>query len=214
MLRCVTRKLSAALRGKYCSGYAAPLFVAVHTMAEKARKGELFDEFADDLLAERGVRPLIIVGASKVDDALVEILRRFLLPKISKANGQDELLDGARPLGTFSARIKTCRRLGLIDETLYCALERLRSVRNLCAHSIWFDASKSPARDHLAELSKHVTNRRSYKLTKERYFNNSLLQPIEEWQCLLLTLCVLLEAIREKVKSTRGSKVALRIAAK
>jgi len=183
-------------------------------MVPKSRTSELFDAFAEDLLAERSTRPLVIVGASKVDHLLFEMLRAFLLPKISKSDSQDELLEGDTPLATFSARIKMCRRLGLIDETLYRALERLRKVRNLSAHSISFDDAKAPLRDHLVELKREIASRRSYRLTKERYFDPEPLSPIEEWQCLLLTLCVLLESIREKVTPISGDKIALRIAAR
>jgi hypothetical protein len=157
---------------------------------------------------------LIIVGAAKADDLLLEVLRAFLLPKIAKAKDQDELLEGDTPLATFSARIKICRRLGLLDETLYLALERLRALRNLSAHSVSFNERKSPVRDHLGEFRKHIAARGSYRLTKERYFNVEPLEAIEEWQCLLLTLCVLLEAILQKVERTSGNESALNIAAK
>jgi len=183
-------------------------------MERMPKNSELFDSFAEDLLAERSARPLLIVGASKVDHLLFKILLAFLLPKIAKSKDQDELLEGDTPLSTFSARIKICRRLGLIDETLYLALERLRAVRNLSAHAVSFDHAKSPAREHLAELRRQVSSRRSYRLTKERYFNNEPLQPMEELQRLLLTLCVLLEAIRETVKPPSGNKSALSIAAR
>ena len=86
---------------------------------------DLFDTFAEDLLSEQAARPLIIIGASKVDHLLLEVLRRFLLPKIGKVKEPDELLEGDTPLATFSARIKMCRRLGLIDETLYLTLDAL-----------------------------------------------------------------------------------------
>lgn len=181
---------------------------------QKSKTSELFDAFADDLLAERSARPLLIVGASKVDHLLFEILRVFFLPKIAKGKEQDELLEGDTPLGTFSARIKLCRRLGLIDGTLYLALERLRILRNYSAHSISFDDTKSPVREHLAELRRQIATRSSYRLTKDRYFDSAALHGIEELQCLLLTLCVLLEAIREKVEPTSGNKSALRISAR
>lgn len=174
----------------------------------------VFDLFAEDLLAERNARPLVIIGASKVDDLLFEVLRSFLLPKIAKAKDRDELLEGDRPLATFSARIKICRRLGLIDETFYGTLDRLRDLRNLSAHSVSFDASKSPVRDHIAELRKSVAGRNSYRLTRRRYFDAAALQPIEEIQCLLLTICVLLEAIRGKIRRTSGNRTTSMIAAK
>jgi len=173
---------------------------------------DLFDSFADDLLAERAARPLIIIGASKIDNLLFEILSRHLLPKRGKAKEQDELLEGDKPLATFSARIKIAYRLGLIDETLYLALEQLRALRNPSAHSIAFDIANSPTREHLAALRTSVATRKSFRLTRERYFDHTTLNTTEELQCLLLTLCVLLEAIREKTSTTRGSKLALSIA--
>lgn len=175
---------------------------------------ESFDLFADDLMAERSVRPLVIVGASKVDHLLSEMLRIFLLPKIAKPREPDELLDGDAPLATFSARIRICRRLGLVDETLYLALQRLRALRNVSAHSLTFDSGKSPVREHLTELRKYIAGRRSYRWTKQRYFEESDFQFIDELQCLLLTFCVLLEAMRTKVARTSGSKRALSIAVK
>ncbi len=109
-------------------------------MAQKAKTSVLFDAFAEDLRAERSARPLVIIGASRIDDLLGEMLRRFLLPKTAKV---DDLLDGDTPWANFSARIKVCRRLGFIDESLYLAIDQLRKLRNLCAHSISFDYSRS-----------------------------------------------------------------------
>jgi hypothetical protein len=182
--------------------------------ARKTEARELFDAFAEDLLAERSERPLLIVAAAKVDDLLLEVLRAFLLPQISNEKRSDELLEQDAPLGTFSARIKMCRRLGLIDPTLYSALERLRILRNLSAHSIAFDAATAPVRDHLSVFTANIAARSSYNLTRQRYFGGSSLKPIEECQCLLLTLCVLLESIHEKVKRTAGNTRTLVIAAK
>ena len=173
---------------------------------------DVFDAFAEDLMVERSMRPLVIVGASKVEHLLYEILSTYLLPKLAKASDQDELLEGDRPLSTLSARIKLCRRLGLIDESLCLALERLRALRNLSAHSIAFDVAKSPVREHFTELKKQLIGRQSFRLTKERYFDPTPGKPIDELQCILLTLCVLLEAIREKTTTTKGNKSALEIA--
>jgi hypothetical protein len=181
---------------------------------DRKSRADVFDAFAEELLGEWSTRPLIIVGASKVDNLLSEILSQYLLPKTAKAKDQDELLEGDSPLGTFSARIKVCFRLGLIDETLYRGLEQLRALRNWSAHSIVFDIAKSPARDHLGELSKTVASRQSYGLTRARYFDAQPLNKTEELQCLLLTLCVLLEAIREKISTTRGSKMGRSIASR
>lgn len=126
-------------------------------MARNFQLRHVFDAFAEDLLAERSERPLLIVAAAKIDDLLVEILRAFLLPKTAKEKDADELLEQDGPLGTFSARIKLCRRLGLIDGSLYTALERLRILRNLSAHSVEFDAATSPVKDHLAVFKANIT---------------------------------------------------------
>jgi hypothetical protein len=175
---------------------------------------ELFDYFAEDLLTERTVRPLVIIGASKVDALLLEVLRGFLLPKSSGPKDNDELLErDPGPLGTFSSRIKMCRRLGLIDPTFHSALEKLRSLRNASAHLVLFDDTKSPVREHFAEFKKSMTSRKSYSLIKERYFQNAPLSRIEEWQCLLLTVCALLEAVREQIRQTLGDKKSMRISA-
>ena len=171
-----------------------------------------FDTFAEDLLGERAPRPLIIIGSSKVDDLLLQILTQHLLPKRTKLKDQDELLEGDRPLATFSARIKLTYRLGLIDDTLCVALEQLRNLRNQSAHSVAFDIVKSPAREHLTTLRKSIIYRQSYHLTRDRYFDDAHLTRIEELQCLLLTLCVLLEAIRMKISRTRVSKQSIKIA--
>lgn len=183
-------------------------------MKNSASNINKFDVFADDLLAERNARPLVIVGASKVDDLLYGILKHYLLEKTANNNNQDELLEGDKPLGTFSARIKMCYRLGLIDKTLYDTLDKLRTLRNCSAHEIEFDIAKSPVREYLAELRKRIAPRQSYLRTKERYFGAIDFNLTEELQCFLLTLCVLLEAIQMHVTKTVGNAKALRIAAK
>lgn len=179
-------------------------------MADSAQ----FDVFADELLDERSERPLVIVGASKIDDLLFDILKAFLLPKRAKPKEDDELIAGDKPLATFSAKIKACYRLALIDDTLCQALEKLRAMRNLSAHSIAFDLSKSPLRDHFSEFRKNVMHRKSFDLTKQRYFQKTALNGVEELQCLLLTVCVLLEAVRERTVTTIGNPETLLIASR
>jgi DNA-binding MltR family transcriptional regulator len=173
-----------------------------------------FDVFADDLLAERAARPIVIIGASKIDDLLVEILRKYLLPKNAKEKEADELLENDAPLSTFSSRIKMCRRLGLIDRSTCAVLEKLRKLRNLSAHEIKFDHTVSPVREHVSEFRTLIVGRSSYTLTRTRYFESTTLKVIEELQCALLTLCVLLEAIRDSTSTTTGVKKTLSISAR
>ena len=194
--------------------FSASLELKIDMADGKIKISQLFDDFAEDLLAERSARPLIIIGAAKIEQLLFEMLNTFLLPKRIRGKEQDELLIGDTPLATFSARIKICHRLGLIDEKLCGTLELLRKIRNQCAHSVSFDHAKSPVREHLAQFKRHVDGRGSYQLTKQRYFDNADLQGIEELQCLLLTICVLLEAIQQNMKRTSGHKRALGVSAR
>ena len=152
---------------------------------------------------------MIIIGASKVDALLHEILAAYLLPKRAKANEPDELLEGDRPLGTFSSRIKMCYRLAIVDESLYLILETLRSIRNAGAHSIAFDEGKSPIREHISRLRTLLEPRSSYKWSRERYFADQSLGKAEGIQCLLLTICVLLEGIRKKTTRTKANKTTM-----
>jgi hypothetical protein len=170
-----------------------------------------FDAFVDDLLAERAARPIVIIGASKIDDLLLEILRQYLLPKNAKGKEADELLENDAPLGTFSSRIKICRRLGLIDVNTCAVLDKLRRLRNLSAHEVKFDHTLPPVREHVTEFRALIMTRSSYTLTRTRYFDSSPLKLVEELQCALLTLCVLLEAIRDSTVTTAGIKKTLLI---
>lgn len=186
--------------------------ISKHQQAANVTLESLFDSFAEDILQEESPRPLLIVGAAKADDLLLETLRAYLLPKVAKDKQPDELLEADTPLSTFSSRIKMCRRLGLIDETLVLVLEKLRTLRNLSAHSLSFDHTKSPVRERVLDLHKQLANRESYRLTRKRYFDSEQLDSIQQCQCLLLTICVLLELIRKKVKRTVGNKTTRSIA--
>lgn len=168
-----------------------------------------FDEFAEIIQVERGVRPLFIVGSSRIDRLLFEILSSYLLPKAAKNNDDDELLEGEKC--PFSVRIKMCFRLGLIDQTLYKDLERLRKIRNKCAHVVEFSHTESPAKDLLSDLRRNVAARDSYALVKRRYFGGSQLNAVEEYQCILITLCALLQAVKSATITTTGNDKTLSI---
>lgn len=175
---------------------------------------KLFDSFVEDLLGEKNARPIIIVGASRIDDLLYRILSNYFLPKSSKKSVQDELLEGDNPLGTFSSRIKAVYRLGIIDVELFKVLERIRAIRNKSAHSIEFKINKSPIREHVSELKKMVLNRKSYERTSERYFKDIDFNEIKELQCIMITVCVLLEAISATIDTTAGCSETLDISKK
>lgn len=168
-----------------------------------------FDLFVEDYLMEKSERLMVIVCASKVDDLLLMILTKRLLPKIS--GQKDDLLEGAQPLATFSSRIKISYRLGIIDKTLFDLLEQLRAIRNKSAHNVSFNIQKSPFRDHVNNLKKGLNTRKTYALTKERYFQNQFENSSKELQCLLLTLCVILQAIEQKINTLLAIEDTIKI---
>lgn len=172
---------------------------------------EEFDLFVEDLLGEKMARPLIIVGASKIDELLKSILLKYLIEKPSK---DEDLLEGDRPLSTFSSRMKLSYRLGLIDKDFLFLLEQLRALRNKSAHGVGFNIEKPPLKDFLQNIKKGLSTRESYRLTKERFFKNIPESKVSEIQCLLITMCVILQSIFEKVNRTSGSIEAIKISKK
>lgn len=173
-----------------------------------------FDNFADDFLCESLPRTIVIVGASKIDDLLSQILCKYLLPKTAKKNDQDELLEGDRPLATFSSRIKIIYRLGLIDKSLYDILEIIRNIRNSSAHKLSFDIKKSPLREYITNLYNKILKRKSFKLTKERYFAGEFSYPNDEIKCIFLTVCVLLESVYANIEKVKTNIKSMKITSK
>lgn len=169
----------------------------------KEPKALEFDEFAEELLVETQQRALVILACAKIDAQLFALLDAFLLPKATKKSDGDELLDGDNPLSTFSSRIKICRRLGLIDDRLADELDKFRAIRNQAAHWISFTVEEPPLRDQFRNLRSLVEPRRSYKLTISRFFNTPALSELDSLKAVLLTLSVLLEAVKRKVVRVR-----------
>ena len=165
----------------------------------KEPKSLTFDQFADELLAERQPRALVILASAQIDTQLRNVIEGFLWPKPGKPKGADELFDGDSPLSTFSSRIKVALRLGIIDERLADALDKLRDVRNQAAHWISFGVAESPLRDQLKHLRALITGRRSYRLTVAKFFNSEPLNDLESLQAVLLTLSVLLGSIHTRM---------------
>lgn len=166
-------------------------------MAKKIE--ELFDDFTEDFLSEKTSRIIIIVGSSKIDELLANILRNSLLPKLAKNNDQDELLEGDSPISTLSSRIKMTYRLGIIDVSFYNVLDKIRKIRNIGAHQLSFNINTSPLKEHVLDLFKLLDKRKSFELTQKRFFIDGFAAPIEKLKCSLLSVCVLLQVITEKV---------------
>ena len=86
------------------------------------------------LLAEESDRGTVILTVSILDIALENLLFSYLLPPL---NNQDKLFNGAySPLGSFSAKVEMCYRLGLLLTSDIKQLQLLNNIRNDFAHRI------------------------------------------------------------------------------
>lgn len=114
-----------------------------------------FIAFMDEFVAETD-RAAVVLGAAKVDSMLRNLLDRFLLPH---PGSEDDLLEGDAPLATFSARIRLCQRLGLIDTQFAKLLHVFRKLRNDFAHDVAHSSLKQgTARDRVLALAQPFAN--------------------------------------------------------
>ena len=126
-----------------------------------------FDEFVNQFKEEND-RAAVILGASKIDYLLYQIINHFLIANCSK---NDELLDGDSPLSTFSSRINMVFRLGIIDGQFSKALHLIRKIRNDFAHEL--NSSKLdtiPHRDRIRELKAMFIESDLFNEIKQSYF--------------------------------------------
>lgn len=91
-----------------------------------------YEEFISEFKTETD-RAAVILGTSKIDFLLGQLISNILLPFPGK---EDDLLDEKRerPLSTLSARISICHRLGVIDSQFVKSLHTVRKIRNDFAH--------------------------------------------------------------------------------
>ncbi len=94
---------------------------------------ETFNKHYNSISAESD-RGAVILSVSILDSILEDTLKKFFLDSPTK---NDELFDGAySPLSSFSAKIETCHRLGLIRENIKKQLKLLKKIRNDFAHRL------------------------------------------------------------------------------
>lgn len=94
-------------------------------------------------IKEESDRGCVLVAAAFLDEALELLLRSKMSkdPSIVKAS-IEPLFTGIGPLKSFWAKTELCRVFRLIPEYEYADLTRIRSLRNLFAHS-YVDATFS-----------------------------------------------------------------------
>jgi hypothetical protein len=129
-------------------------------------------------------RAAVILGAAKLDALLYQILDRYMLPSLSST---DELLDGDAPLSTFSSRINTCYRLGLLSPEFAKALHMIRKIRNAFAHEIsGCTLDTGPQGDRVRSLLLPLRPLHFFQEFRERFFGKTVTVSIEFKACLAL----------------------------
>jgi len=94
------------------------------------RVKEMWDAFSQETM-----RGKILVLTTQIDNLLLDMFKRFFKPPRTK-DKQDELFGKFGPLNSFAAHIEMGYRLGLVSKEDADALDRLRKIRNDCAHSV------------------------------------------------------------------------------
>jgi hypothetical protein len=111
--------------------------------------------------SERGA---VLLGSARIDFALEKLLKSIMSPH---PDGNDNLFQSDRPLGTFSAKISLAFRLSLIDKTIEHALQMTRKIRNDFAHS--FEDQSLSMQSHRNRLQKPIADAQRSSLWPELY---------------------------------------------
>lgn len=114
-------------------------------------------------------RAAVILGASKLDQLLRELLVKKFLPN---PTSQDDLFDSDKPIASFSSRINVAYRLGLIDKQFANSLHLIRRIRNEFAHeAVGASLGEGAHRDRVKTLVAAFSKNKYF----EEYCSNSQL---------------------------------------
>lgn len=163
---------------------------------------QAFDDFVHQFKEETD-RAAVILGASKLDFLLSQLLNHFLVPNYSK---NDDLFDGDGPLSTFSAKINLAFRLGLIDAQFAKALHSIRKIRNNFAHEV-YDAQLDTGthRDRIRELTILLSMSPLFSEVKEIYFSDKS-GPASDFFTILTLLTARLDTLLTRITPLEGIK--------
>ena len=154
-----------------------------------------FREFVNEFRDESD-RAAVLLGAAKLDQILFQLLQRRLLPSTT---GRDSLLDGDSALGTFSARINACHRLGLIDGEYARALHLIRRIRNVFAHEVSGCSIRTGGhRDRVRDLEAPFRPYPQYAIFRKHFFEG-LEGPEYTFRAVLALIVGRLEIALERV---------------
>lgn len=171
---------------------------------------EAFDEFVHQFKEETD-RAAVILGTSKLDFQLTQLINLFLVPNYSKS---DDLFDGDGPLSTFSAKINLAFRLGLIDAQFSKTLHIIRKIRNDFAHGVYNAKLDTGAhRDRIRELAVLFSKSQLFSEVKELYFNDKS-GPTSDYFAVLTMMVARLDTLLARVTPISDSNAYSLIPAK
>jgi len=137
----------------------------LRTLAVEVR--QQFIRFAQEFENE-SERHMVILGSAKLEDLLLHLLKRHLLPIEST---RDELFSGqGAPLSTFSGRSVMAFRLGLISKSFLDALNTVRTIRNAFAHKFEMSLAMDGHDQRITELRKGIKDAPAYERLTATYF--------------------------------------------
>ncbi|MEN9657946.1 MAG: hypothetical protein RL571_1411 [Pseudomonadota bacterium] len=111
-------------------------------------------------------RSVAIVAAALVDDVLMQLLSKKLLP--AKDVNNCIYSNQSSPLGSFSSRINALHQLGVISGSMHRDLHILRKIRNDFAHEPSDLNFESPAiKSRVLELNKESNYLEKNKIARE-----------------------------------------------
>lgn len=111
------------------------------------------DAFSETLRKETD-RACGVLGSALLEEKLQLLFKRRL------RHSHDELLGPMRPLGSFSARIRTAHALAWISDAAARDLDTVRSIRNKFAHS--FDHTLGFDNQSIADLCRNLKAAQAY----------------------------------------------------
>ena len=142
-------------------------------------------------LLMQGDRAAVVLGVARLDVAIEAALRSLMS---HHPDGQDNLFDPDRPLGTLSAKIALAHRLGVIDQDVEHALQIIRKIRNEFAHSIEDETlSVQRHRDRLRSSTSRFREMAVWNATAIHFETLSISDALKEFALLLTIIIVNLE---------------------
>ena len=121
-------------------------------------------EIDKDPLKRESDRGCVLILASDVENRLAQMLKD-MFQKSNQLSRREKknIFDYTGPLGTFSSKIYLAKAIGLIDSILHDDIQKIRSIRNMAAHS---DESFSLSNDDVKQTiaSMHFDHNKTGRL--------------------------------------------------